>query len=327
VITRVAIFLLFCPTSIFPLVHFFRGLQHRIHGFVLGNLYPGAEVIDRILAPEWGVEKAILDVGTGPGHWALEMAKKFPHCHVVGVDLAPRTNMPFIPPNLRLEFDDANLGFPHYHGCFDVIHARSISNGINDYEEFVAELERCLRPGGAMILIDGEPPILDHNGLPLQPAYGDAPYPETKGWMARILHEAGKNMSSRGGRVMTDSPHQIARAFIQTGKLCPPVIRTLYIPIGPWPVGSTPEETDWIRHLGEMMRQNAFEFIRSLRPILKSQGFSEETLNLFIYGAQRELHELTVPMYSRWAYGYAIKPLHPLPQSHFKREFYVAWTS
>ena len=25
----------------------------------------------------------------------------------------------------------ANLGFPHYHGCFDVIHSRSVSNGVS----------------------------------------------------------------------------------------------------------------------------------------------------------------------------------------------------
>lgn len=46
-----------------------RGLQHRIHCAVLGGLYPGAELVERALAPEWGTEKAILDVGTGPGHW------------------------------------------------------------------------------------------------------------------------------------------------------------------------------------------------------------------------------------------------------------------
>lgn len=46
-----------------------RGLQHKIHTYVMGGLYPGPDIVERVLAPEWGVEKAVLDVGTGPGHW------------------------------------------------------------------------------------------------------------------------------------------------------------------------------------------------------------------------------------------------------------------
>ena len=117
-----------------------------MHCTVLGGLYPGAEVVERVLAYEWGVEKAILDVGTGPGHWAIDMAKRFPHCHVrvcvlspaildllnclrnglspddryrfcqvVGVDLAPRTSIPTLPDNLRLEFDDVSTCMLLYH--------------------------------------------------------------------------------------------------------------------------------------------------------------------------------------------------------------------
>lgn len=47
----------------------FRGLQHRIHARVLRGLYPGAAEVERALALTDGVEKTVLDVGTGPGHW------------------------------------------------------------------------------------------------------------------------------------------------------------------------------------------------------------------------------------------------------------------
>lgn len=59
---------------------------------------------------------------------------------------------------------------------------------INDYDAFVAELARCLRPGGVMVLVDGEPPVLAENKLPMQPAFIGGEYPETKGWFARILY-------------------------------------------------------------------------------------------------------------------------------------------
>jgi len=82
----------------------------------------------------------------------------------------------------------------------------------------------------------------------------------------------------------------------------------MYIPLGPWPVGNTEAETRWIRHLGEMMRRNALEFTRSLRPTLKFRGFSDEEVSKMMFGAERELLDLSVWMYTRWGYIYAVKP-------------------
>lgn len=59
------------------------------------------------------------------------MAATYPHAEVIGVDLAP---VPLdalqVPPNCRFEIDDANLGFPHFHGQFDVVHTRATSGGV-----------------------------------------------------------------------------------------------------------------------------------------------------------------------------------------------------
>jgi len=66
---------------------------------------------------------------------ALEMAIKFPHCDVLGIDLAP---VPIeegrMPPNCRFEIKDVNLGLPHYHLHFDVIHVRCIGSGVSPYD-------------------------------------------------------------------------------------------------------------------------------------------------------------------------------------------------
>ncbi|KAF8339182.1 S-adenosyl-L-methionine-dependent methyltransferase [Cantharellus anzutake] len=285
-------------------------LQHRIHYHILGSLYPGGDLVDRILAPEWGVEKAVLDVGCGACHWAVEMALKFPHVHVIGVDLAPRTNIPEQPPNLRLEFDDANLGFPHYHGCFDVIHCRSIVTvGIHDRDQFFQEMERCLRPGGIIIVIDGEMPTLNHNRQRIPPAPMDGNYPQTRGWMARIMFEASQDFAARGASpIFYDIAGVLFQSLVATGAFFNPVIQLMYLPLGPWPVGNTEAETRWIQQLGEMMRQNGLEFTRSLRPTLKHRGFSDEDVDKMLFGAEREMLDLSVWMYTRWVYIYAVKP-------------------
>lgn len=43
----------------------------------------------------------VLDVGTGTGLWALDMADAYPPTTVYGTDLSP-VQPSFVPPNLRL---------------------------------------------------------------------------------------------------------------------------------------------------------------------------------------------------------------------------------
>lgn len=47
----------------------------------------------------------ILDLGTGTGIWAIDMADQHPNATVTGVDLSP-TQPDWIPPNVRFEVDD-----------------------------------------------------------------------------------------------------------------------------------------------------------------------------------------------------------------------------
>jgi hypothetical protein len=55
------------------------------------------------------------------------MAREFPHCEVLGINLAPIPLPPeSLPPNCRFEMDDISLGLSHLEGQFDVVFARAI---------------------------------------------------------------------------------------------------------------------------------------------------------------------------------------------------------
>lgn len=47
----------------------------------------------------------ILDVGTGTGIWAIDMADAYPAATITGIDLSP-TQPSWVPPNVRFEVDD-----------------------------------------------------------------------------------------------------------------------------------------------------------------------------------------------------------------------------
>lgn len=75
--------------------------QHSAFLIALGGLYPCPEVVEAVLDPAGPQPKRILDVGCGTGSWAIEMAQRFPHCAVKGVDLAPvPLDTAAFPPNL-----------------------------------------------------------------------------------------------------------------------------------------------------------------------------------------------------------------------------------
>ena len=74
--------------------------------------------------------KRILDLGTGTGLWAIDMADRHEDALVKGVDLNPMPKVPH--PNLEFEIDDIRQEWPPQ-APFDFIHIRILFASINDW--------------------------------------------------------------------------------------------------------------------------------------------------------------------------------------------------
>ncbi|HWA09763.1 MAG TPA: methyltransferase domain-containing protein [Opitutaceae bacterium] len=130
---------------------------------------------------------AALDVATGGGHTALQLARL--GWRVTAGDIAPR-----MLENARKLAAEAGFAvearlfpaeeMPFPDGSFDLVTARVAPHHFSSPEQFVAEVARVLRPGGRFLLIDGSVPDND---------------PATEAW----LHEVEKWRDPSHGRFLS----------------------------------------------------------------------------------------------------------------------------
>ena len=63
-------------------------------------------------APIGDNPQKILDLGTGTGIWAFDMAYAYPRAEILGIDLSP-IQPGWVPPNCKFEVDDMELDWSY----------------------------------------------------------------------------------------------------------------------------------------------------------------------------------------------------------------------
>ena len=98
----------------------------------------------------------ILDVGSGNGLWAVEVARKYPNADVLGIDLTSALLPQDVPPNLTFEIADAAEPWPAR--LYDFIHMRNLSGGgVSDWETLASRAMAHLKPGGVFEFSEAQP--------------------------------------------------------------------------------------------------------------------------------------------------------------------------
>jgi len=121
--------------------------QHYMLRYALRGLY----------AAPLGNPGSILDVGTGTGRWAMDIAQVFPNANVIGLDVNPPpadehagVGLDVRPPNYSFAPGNVLEGLPFADGAFDYVHMRLLFTALpaDRWPFAVGELARVTRPGG-----------------------------------------------------------------------------------------------------------------------------------------------------------------------------------
>jgi SAM-dependent methyltransferase len=139
----------------------------------------------------------VLDLGCGPGDWALDVAFAHSDMDVTAVDISKlmidyasaRAQSQHLP-NIAFRLMDITKPFPFADASFDLINARFLVGVLyrDAWVPFLQECTRILRPGGILRLT--EPIDL---GLT-----SSASYETLTGWMVRFYWEQGYSFSVNG---------------------------------------------------------------------------------------------------------------------------------
>jgi trans-aconitate methyltransferase len=107
---------------------------------VLGHRYFHAPIADN--------PQDIIDIGTGTGMWAIEVAEKYPSASIIGTDLSPMQPT-WVPPNVTFELHDCLQDPWEFSRQFDLIHTQLLNGfAVKHWHEFYTECFRNLKPGG-----------------------------------------------------------------------------------------------------------------------------------------------------------------------------------
>lgn len=114
--------------------------------------------------------KAILDIGTGTGVWAIDVGDKFPDCDVIGTDVSP-SQPSWIPPNVQFQIDDCTQEWTFAANHFDLIHIRYLIGSIIDWPALFKEAFKATKPGGYLESYEVSPTLhSDDESLPADSA-------------------------------------------------------------------------------------------------------------------------------------------------------------
>ncbi|ETN44930.1 uncharacterized protein HMPREF1541_09805 [Cyphellophora europaea CBS 101466] len=111
-------------------------IEHHNQALLLGKLH---------LSP-LNDPSEVLDLGTGTGIWATDMADTYPAAMVTGVDLSP-TQSEIVPPNVKFEIDDFRDEWTFGENHFDFIHGRFLIGSVEDQPALLRQAFRALKPG------------------------------------------------------------------------------------------------------------------------------------------------------------------------------------
>ncbi|KAJ9211137.1 hypothetical protein DTO166G4_7274 [Paecilomyces variotii] len=255
-------------------------LVHHVFTLILRGRYHLAPLVN---------PQNILDLGTGTGIWALDMADLYPSATVIGNDLSP-IQPAFVAPNAQFVIEDFEEDWEYPENKFDMIHGRTLAGSVKDWPELFAKAYRHLRPGGYLEM--QEAPIW---------CWSDDGSLEPDSALVQFLSILEQE-SSKANRSL-NIVDKLKPAMIDAG-FRDVQVRVYKCPWGPWP------KDPHLKEIGRYQYINAIESVDSygLALMTRGVGYTEDQAKIFLAIVKNQLRTKSLHAYNLIYFVYGRKP-------------------
>ena len=253
-------------------------IQHKVQCLLMDD-----ELHKAPLSPH---PEAVLDLGTGTGIWAIQFAKQYPDCRVIGSDLS-LIQPQGVTPNVEFIREDAEGDEWTYKCSFDYIHARMFSPFLVDIGKVMRNVFEHLKPGGWIELQEMAHETMSSDGS----LDGTAFKTISSTWTA-IMAKNGQNpwVTANLKQIVTDAGFTNVVEHVQ------------YMPIGAWP------KDPRYREIGRWHAVNFYKALGAAVKALVHSGMTEGQVKHLVAEAQEELRSGKMHAYQLYYVVYGRKP-------------------
>ncbi|CEJ54792.1 hypothetical protein PMG11_01085 [Penicillium brasilianum] len=248
-------------------------IVHQIYLILLDNALTAAPL------PPSPTPARILDIGTGPGDWAIEMSAAYPTATIIASDLTVfDSGLGHLAlPNVDFQLADARTEWT-YHQPFDLIHLRGLSGAFQDWNAIYAQAFTHCKPGGYIEIADADPAADTIAFSPLNRPGSEAEVP------ALHKYTAALRAAAEAAGYPRDLAHLNTDALAASGFVDVRVLERT-IPIGLWPE-DVAEKT-----LGKMTLIALLEGLEghALRPLTVHGGYTVDGVRELCEAVRGEL--------------------------------------
>lgn len=193
----------------------------------------------------------ILDVGTGTGRWAKEMAQMFPRSYVIGLDLEQAHATGPIPRNYQFVAANVLERLPLANNTFHFVHQRLLVSAIPAllWPHVIHELVRVTKPGGWVELVEPGAHLVNAGPAMSRIFAWGMEVALDKGIDGCIIPLLGDHLATAGLR------------NVQTGHAD--------IPLGPW-----------AGRIGTMMQEDMIAGLRAMEAMYATRGYVSDFRDL-----------------------------------------------
>jgi len=236
-----------------------------------------------------GIQR-ILDIGTGTGIWAIDVAETYPSSQVIGTDLSP-IQPSWVPPNVSFQIDDAESDWTFAKDSFDLIHFRHLNGGIKDWGKLIKQSFDALKPGGWLDVAEFECGLKSDDGTFLAESNLNKYYD--------LLKEAG-DKSGQGFKIATSLDNFILDAGFDKVNH-----EEEKLSLGTWPADKKQKD---IGAFMLLVTEHGFESY-GMALLTRTLGMDVQEANEFITEAKKESRSKKIHSYWVQHLYYAQKPL------------------